>query len=361
MVPFGFRFQPALPRFDGLWRAAVVSCGALITMASGSILVRAADDPFRNGLIQFNRPIRQAVQPYLMRDVTRHVGALPQERGYAAGRPALILPPRDFEPPRRIVLPQPARKPAPAAVSLPARSPWVSTKAHLARRSLATGGIAAATNYCVRLCDGFAFPLGQTGIGEHAQAAACRSACPGSETALYSLPPGARDLDQLRNGLARYTSLPNAFRYRTALTQACTCKPVGATLSSSAILGDLTLRPGDVVMTRIGMRHFDGSARFPYRASAFSDAVKKVPRREVAIVRAMEIASVRGILADSASGVVRARVIEGIRTESARVAGARIIDVRGAPAGFRDLQAREQRGPVVLPVVKRAPGLVALN
>jgi hypothetical protein len=340
-------------------RAMIAALGLLIAGSSGAILVQAAESPHvRAHIVQFNRPIRQQVEYHLPREMLRLAPLRREERMPVHHAPGAARAIETSPPAARTAI---IRPPVARAAAIKPNLQKPAEGAIRARHALIRRGMPAATNYCVRLCDGFAFPLGAVGAGLRAQEAACRNSCPGAETALYSLPAGARDLDQLRQGSARYTALASAFRYREHLNPACACRPVGATQSSAALLADPSLRRGDLVMTRIGMRHFDGSARFPYPAAAFSDALPRVPKREIAIVRALEMASVRGILAEEAAPRTRARVIAGLKAEAARAETlGRAARGSGAP-GFAELSARDPRAPAILPVVRRAPGLVALN
>jgi hypothetical protein len=358
--------ESAFSSSSALRRPLVLALGIITFAGSGSLIVRAADDRgVRDTLIQFNRPIRQRFETYLPRETLRLPPRARDERSTLRPVAAVAQPPRPFVSPLRRALETSAKEPD-ATVGRPREKSGSlqppRRKKGDARRTLARGsGNPVATNYCVRLSDGFAFPLGHSGVGEMAQNRACRAACPGAETAIFTLPAGASDLDQLRLGAITYASLPSAFRYRETMARPDACKPVGATQSSAALLADLTLRRGDIVMTRIGMRHFDGSARYPYRAAAFSDALPKLPRREIAIVRAMEVASVRGLIPDNAGPGLRARVVEGIRIEGARANREEIAEISGVPAGFAELRARERKGKTTLPVVRRPAGLVALN
>ena len=61
---------------------------------------------------------------------------------------------------------------------------------------------------------------------------------------------------------ARYADLATAFGYRTAIVENCTCN--GSDIFGTAaisIRADITLRPGDVVVTEKGVRVFIGSAK----------------------------------------------------------------------------------------------------
>ncbi len=149
---------------------------------------------------------------------------------------------------------------------------------------------------CVRLCDGFAFPLGAY-HGEQDRAAheaTCHSECPGAATALYVVPSGSDSMDEaVRVGTDKnYSELPYAFHYTTVLSSSCSCHPPeGGRIKS--LLHDFTLRRGDAVMTSAGVKVFHGGSRFPYRRNDF---VKLEQSRDIrngdrATFRAIERAS----------------------------------------------------------------------
>lgn len=125
---------------------------------------------------------------------------------------------------------------------------------------------------CVRLCDGFAFPVGAY-HGEDDRAAheaTCRSECPGAATALYIVPSGSDSMDDaVRVGTDKnYSELPYAFHYTTVLSSSCSCHPQEGNRIKS-LLHDFTLRRGDAVMTKAGFKVFHGGNRFPYRRNDF--------------------------------------------------------------------------------------------
>lgn len=347
-------------------RIALLAFGAVIFGGAGTLLVKASDSPdIIRVMREFNRPIRQAVEPHLPRpsaplpQIFRARNQHPVQALSYAPRSEPLQPLQRLTPDRLQINPlQPALL-AGASESRPAKR----QARHQLSKSSEGRGAAVATNYCVRLCDGFAFPIGNSGTGAwNVQESACRSACPGAETALYSAPAGAKDFDALSRGGQPYTALPAAFRYREKISNACTCRPVGATQSSAALLTDYTLRRGDIAMTRLGARHFDGSSRFPYRVNQFSDALSKLTnKKELAVVRAMEVASVRGILSQRASPEVRNRVVIDVRRATKAAAQAKTADARGFSRGFVELQARDRIGPVTMQTVTRSRSLVALN
>ena len=125
---------------------------------------------------------------------------------------------------------------------------------------------------CVRLCDGFAFPIGAYHGSEDraSHEATCHAECPGAQTALYVVQAGSDSIeDAVRVGTEKnYSELPYAFHYTSTLSEACTCHPASGNTLKSA-LRDFTLRRGDAVMTRKGFKVFHGGGHFPYRRSDF--------------------------------------------------------------------------------------------
>lgn len=130
----------------------------------------------------------------------------------------------------------------------------------------------ARKSMCVRLCDGFAFPVGNYyGDGDRvAHEAACQSECPGAKTALFVQPSGSDsigDATQVSTGL-NYSRLPDAFHYTTYVDETCSCHPPGGSRIKS-LLRDFTLRRGDTVMTSKGLQVFHGGAGFPFKRKNF--------------------------------------------------------------------------------------------
>jgi Protein of unknown function (DUF2865) len=103
--------------------------------------------------------------------------------------------------------------------------------------------------YCVRTCDGHFFPV-QSHVGMSA-AESCHRFCPASQTRLYT----GVDIDSAvaRDG-GRYADLASAFVYRQRLVDACTCNGRDQFgLAPVDVNTDPTLRPGDVVATKMGL------------------------------------------------------------------------------------------------------------
>ncbi|MBL8588017.1 MAG: DUF2865 domain-containing protein, partial [Methylobacteriaceae bacterium] len=151
-------------------------------------------------------------------------------------------------------------------------------RAHAAR--LAVAPVAPASSplgrraVCVRLCDGYHFPLGavRDAVDAKAQGAMCGQLCPGAPTRLFVLPEGSEKIDQAVSlDGRRYSALPVAFRHATTRDPTCGCRRPGReTQPIMSVLEDLTLRRGDTVMTGEGVRVFKGATRWPLRRNDFA-------------------------------------------------------------------------------------------
>ncbi len=95
-------------------------------------------------------------------------------------------------------------------------------------------GLGTYRTLCVRTCDGFYFPISFSTVpGQfQADASTCQAMCPGTETVLYTHRNPGEDTDQMVSLSGEpYTSLPNAYKFRTSYDKACTCGSV-ASISS---------------------------------------------------------------------------------------------------------------------------------
>jgi hypothetical protein len=105
---------------------------------------------------------------------------------------------------------------------------------------------------CVRTCDGFYYPISYaTNAARFAEdEKTCRASCPAAEVQLYSSPTGGSINDAVSvNAQQPYTALPNAFRYRTSLDQACSCRHPGESWSQALkSIDDPTVEQGDIVV-----------------------------------------------------------------------------------------------------------------
>lgn len=120
------------------------------------------------------------------------------------------------------------------------------------RRRAAGRVVVAATSQrtvCVRMCDGYLFPLGNlaTRADLPVHEAACAAACPGAPTNVYTLAAHEIDLDRAISpqGLPyRASALANIYRQRRV--ENCACQSAGGAVPLP-IARDPTLRKGDVV------------------------------------------------------------------------------------------------------------------
>ncbi len=83
---------------------------------------------------------------------------------------------------------------------------------------------AGAEPICVRSCDGYFFPLFARGVSADEAERLCQAQCPNAPTRLFYM-GGDSELESAigADGLP-YTSLPNAFRYRTTFDPTCSCR-----------------------------------------------------------------------------------------------------------------------------------------
>lgn len=159
-----------------------------------------------------------------------------------------------------------ALKPPPAADFKPGwREPDLSgavDEAFLAKETkayesaMAGGGDASwmtgRQTVCVRLCDGFAFPVGPlrsvSDLSIHRNA--CQATCPGADTVMFSRPSGDSELKEaISLGGRPYASLKTAFAFRVKKVAACACTGEGAKpYTPFKIERDQTVRVGDAVM-----------------------------------------------------------------------------------------------------------------
>jgi hypothetical protein len=107
---------------------------------------------------------------------------------------------------------------------------------------------------CVRLCDGYYWPISfsATPAKFADDTRACQSSCPASEVALYAHRNPGEDANQAVSTATQqpYTTLPNAFKYRQAFDNACSCRAAGQTWSQALKqIEDSTVERGDVVVT----------------------------------------------------------------------------------------------------------------
>ncbi len=81
---------------------------------------------------------------------------------------------------------------------------------------------------CVRLCDGFYFPIQSrtTRRSFHRDARACKQRC-GGRAKLFYLPASSENIENMVDLSGhRYADLKHAFKYRKKLVSGCSCRPM---------------------------------------------------------------------------------------------------------------------------------------
>jgi len=109
--------------------------------------------------------------------------------------------------------------------------------------------------YCVRLCDGYFFPLSRS--FSMSPADQCRSFCPAAKTKVF----GGNGINQssAADG-SRYANLDTALLYRTRTVNNCTCNGRDTFgVARLDLANDPTLRAGDIVAIDGGFAAYTGS------------------------------------------------------------------------------------------------------
>ncbi len=146
---------------------------------------------------------------------------------------------------------------------------------------------------CVRLCDGYYFPIGPLSraadLNDHE--AVCGGLCPDASTRVFIEPGGSdRIEDAVTEDGARYVALPTAFRNRARLDKACAChRQAGQWFP---LRDDFTLRDGDAVVTPSGVMIYRGAGHEPFSQGDFTTlADAALPKDRRAVLAAIEHAA----------------------------------------------------------------------
>lgn len=161
-----------------------------------------------------------------------------------------------------------------------------------ARKREKVAGLPHREAVCVRLCDGYFFPLPAAEGDAASQAATCNSLCPDAPTEVYYRSGSERIEDAVRADGRPYAALPVSLRYRSVADNSCACH---RDVVAYAPLNDATLRRGDLIMTPAGFvmfRGVQGQRRQPGDFAALAKA--NVPASRRGALQAMERASIEG-------------------------------------------------------------------
>ncbi|HYF55503.1 MAG TPA: DUF2865 domain-containing protein [Salinarimonas sp.] len=197
--------------------------------------------------------------------------------------------------------PRPAQGPARVARAEPRREtprgPRVDPVPRAASVATAAASVRPSTGRtaCVRLCDGYHFPLGPiASAGDRpVHQAACEAACPHARVALFTLAPGVADIGGARgpDGIL-YRALPQAFAHQSRRVADCSCQGPDNVARRIDPAADRTLRRGDLIVGRASAQAYAG------RAGAFEDfrrsrALSPVARRQVDALLAVSVREAR--------------------------------------------------------------------
>jgi Protein of unknown function (DUF2865) len=126
---------------------------------------------------------------------------------------------------------------------------------------------------CVRSCDGGYFPISfatvQARFADDERT--CKALCPAAEATLFAYRNPGEDINQAVsiNGQP-YTSLPNAFKYRTEFNPSCACKAAGQTWSDALKSVDdkaAVEQQGDIIVTEESARKMMQRAQQPAKGA----------------------------------------------------------------------------------------------
>ncbi|HEY5966041.1 MAG TPA: DUF2865 domain-containing protein [Xanthobacteraceae bacterium] len=163
------------------------------------------------------------------------------------------------------------------------------------------GGSDTYRTVCVRTCDGFFYPISfstnASRFGEDENT--CRKSCPAAEVMLFSHRNPGEDINQAvsTTGNQPYTSLPNAFKYRQAWDNSCSCRRAGENWAQTMKnVDDTTVEQGDIVVNdqrarQLSQPRFDAHGR-PSRAepAAATAPARPAPRPASATVAPVQAA-----------------------------------------------------------------------
>lgn len=229
-------------------RWVTIGAGSVILAAFGSMMAYAGDD---TGVYAF---IRSQSQPAR----TRAAVPLPSVFVPSANRRTLGYAPAALERPQAFRYSQGDLRTGQARSGEFASLSPLSRATDAGRGLIARHGVPRATKYCVRLCDGFFFPLSlaesEVGYGQ----ATCSALCPSAVTQLFTAPPGSDGIELASAQGVSYSSLPRAYAYRKQVSRSCTCTSSGIGLNVPPIAQDHTLKKGDLIATVKGARRFSG-------------------------------------------------------------------------------------------------------
>jgi hypothetical protein len=119
---------------------------------------------------------------------------------------------------------------------------------------------------CVRTCDGGYFPVSFATYQARFQddERTCKALCPATEATLFTYRNPGEDINQAVSMSGQpYSSLPNAFKFRTEFNPSCACKAAGQTWSEALKSVDdrAGVEQGDIIVTEESARRMQQRAQ----------------------------------------------------------------------------------------------------
>ena len=119
---------------------------------------------------------------------------------------------------------------------------------------------------CVRTCDGGYFPVSFATYQARFQddERTCKALCPATEATLFTYRNPGEDINQAVSISGQpYSSLPNAFKFRTEFNPSCACKAAGQTWSEALKSVDdrAGVEQGDIIVTEESARRMQQRAQ----------------------------------------------------------------------------------------------------
>ncbi len=208
------------------------------------------------------------------------------------------------------------------------------------------GPLKGTQTVCVRLCDGYTFPVGRLkNPGDlPVHQAACAAACPGTRTDLFTLASGESAYEKAVSLAGQpYLSAPWANLYRRTRVAQCACNPPGATGPRLGAADDRTVRAGDIFATEdsaevVTALTRNGPVLTDYREARIGEGSRRIIEARVgAIRRDADAAAFRRVLrlAENRSQRIRTAEVQvaRLRRDGAE-GGYGFAPVETASAGF---------------------------
>ncbi len=221
------------------------------------------------------------------------------------------------------------------------RSRRRSSDTHERRQGSGVGG---SMFVCVRTCDGSFFPLPYSGASGATLEEVCQTLCPNVAVELYTMPFGGTiDAGASLTG-ARYTALPNAFKFQQTFDPACSCRRPGQSWADALAAAEKRFghRSHDIIVTveaSAEMARPKPSAAVPATARNAVPPGDAAPGAAESVDSALDIEGVDTRLKAATAAVSRetSGIEDGQRNAAVHLGlkAGRVVEDRGPDGGTR--------------------------